>query len=44
MKDIGFILSAYIATFASSALLAVYVLRRGRALAAQLPPQDKPWT
>lgn len=44
MQDIGFILTAYIATFASSALLAVYFLRRGRRLAAQLAPEDKPWT
>lgn len=43
MDDIGFILATYIATFAGSILLAAYYLRRGRRLAAQLPPEDKPW-
>ncbi|MCU1400932.1 MAG: hypothetical protein JWN62_4041 [Acidimicrobiales bacterium] len=43
MDDIGFILATYIATFAGSVLLATYYLRRARRLAAQLPPEDKPW-
>jgi hypothetical protein len=44
MDDIGFILATYIATLAGSVGLAAYYLRRGRRLAAQLPPEDKPWT
>lgn len=44
MKNIGFILATYIATFAGSIALAAYYLRRARRLAAQLPPDDKPWT
>ena len=43
MEDIGFILSTYIATFVGSVALAWYYLRRGRRLAEQLPPEDKPW-
>ena len=44
MKNIGFILATYIATFAGSALLAVYYIRRGRRLATQVKPDDRPWT
>ena len=43
MEDIGFILATYVATFVGSIALAAYYLRRGRRLAAQLPPEDKPW-
>ena len=43
MDDIGFILATYIATFVGSIALAAYYLRRGHRLAAQLPPEDKPW-
>jgi hypothetical protein len=44
MDDLGFILLSYIATLGSTAALAWWVLRRGRALAQQLPDADKPWT
>ena len=43
MEDAGFILATYIATFVGSFALAAYYLRRARRLAAQLPPEDKPW-
>ena len=43
MKDMGFILASYIATFVGSVSLAAYYVRRGRRLAAQLPDEDKPW-
>jgi len=43
MDDIGFILATYIATFVGSVGLAWHYLRRGRRLAEQLPPEDKPW-
>ena len=43
MHGIGFIIATYTATFVSSALLAGYFIRRGKQLAAQLPPEDKPW-
>jgi heme exporter protein CcmD len=44
MEDIGFILTSYVVTFASVALMAWSVIRRGKRLAAQLPAKDKPWT
>jgi hypothetical protein len=44
MEDLGFILATYIATFVGATSLAVYYVRRGRRLAAQLPADDKPWT
>ncbi len=44
MEDIGYILATYVATFAGSVGLAVFYLRRGRKLASQLPPEDRPWT
>lgn len=44
MDDLGFILLSYIATFAGTAALVWQVLRRGKALARQLPDEDKPWT
>ncbi len=43
MEDLGFILTTYIVTFASVAAMAVFVVRRGRRLAEQLPSKDKPW-
>ena len=43
MEDIGFILSVYIITFASVAAMALFIVRRGRRMAAQLPDEDKPW-
>ena len=44
MEDLGFIVACYVATFVGSISLAAYYFRRGRRLAAQLPPEDKPWT
>ena len=44
MDDLGFILASYIAAFGSTLGLAVWVLRTGRSLAAQVPDEDKPWT
>jgi hypothetical protein len=44
MEDIGFILATYVATFVGSVSLAWYYIRRGRRLAEQLPPEDRPWT
>lgn len=43
MDDLGFILASYVAAFGSTLLLAVWVLRKGRALGAQVPDEDKPW-
>ena len=43
MDDIGFILTTYLVTFGSVALLAWRVISRGRTLARQLPDEDKPW-
>ena len=43
MEDIGFILTVYVATFGSVIALAVFIVRRGRRLAALLPDEDKPW-
>lgn len=44
MDDIGFILPMYLITFGAVAGLAWRVITRGRALAEQLPDEDKPWT
>ncbi len=44
MEDLGFILASYIATFVGSVGLATYYMRRAKRLAAQLPPEDRPWT
>lgn len=43
MDDIGFILATYLIAFGASAALAWHTLRRGKALAEQLPPEDTPW-
>jgi hypothetical protein len=44
MDDLGFILASYIATGVGCVALAAYYLRRGRKLADQLPPEDRPWS
>ena len=44
MEDLGFILASYVVTFASAAVMVLWVRRRGQRLAAQLPDEDKPWT
>lgn len=44
MKDLGFILTTYLVSFGAVAALAWRVITRGRALARQLPEEDKPWT
>jgi heme/copper-type cytochrome/quinol oxidase subunit 2 len=44
MEDIGFILATYVATFVGVVGLTAYYVVRGRRLAEQLPPEDKPWT
>ncbi|MCX6520507.1 MAG: hypothetical protein NTZ21_07570 [Actinobacteria bacterium] len=43
MDDLGFILLSYIAALGGAAALVWQVLRRGRALGAELPDEDKPW-
>jgi hypothetical protein len=43
MEDSGFILASYIVTFIASGLMALWIRRKGKQLAAQLPDQDKPW-
>lgn len=43
MDDLGFILLSYLAAFGGTVALVWQVLRRGRALARQLPDEDKPW-
>lgn len=43
MDDLGFILLSYGASFGAAAVLVWRVLRRGRALAEQLPDEDQPW-
>lgn len=43
MDDIGFILTCYVASIAAVGVLARWMLRRGRDLAAQIPDEDKPW-
>ena len=43
MDHLGFILATYIVAFGAAGALAWRTLRRGRALAKQLPDEDKPW-
>lgn len=43
MDDLGFIVASYVAALGSSLALAWWVLRKGRALGAQVPDEDKPW-
>lgn len=42
--ETGFVIVSYIATFGGIGMLVVVMLRRARALAQQLPPEDRPWT
>jgi heme exporter protein CcmD len=44
MAHLGFILTAYGVTFGAVGVLAWRVISRGKALARQLPDEDKPWT
>jgi heme exporter protein CcmD len=44
MEDAGFVIASYVITFGGMGLFAAWVLRRGRALATQLPDEDKQWT
>ena len=39
-----FVIICYVATFGGIGALAAAMLRRGRALARRLPPEDRPWT
>jgi hypothetical protein len=43
-EDHGLVLGGYGLVFASLALFARSVARRGRKLANQIPDEDKPWT
>jgi heme exporter protein CcmD len=43
MHHAAFIIGAYVGTFGAVAALAWRVVSRGRALARQLPDEDKPW-
>lgn len=43
MEDAGFIIGSYVLTFATIGLLAWRYVRRGRALGAQVPDEDKSW-
>lgn len=44
MDGLGYILATYVLAFGSVAALAWRVITRGKALAKQLPEEDKPWT
>jgi hypothetical protein len=44
VDDIGFILTSYLAAIGAAIVLAWRVVTKGRALARQLPDEDKPWT
>ncbi len=43
MDDLGFIVTSYVLSLGAVAALAWRVITRGRALARQLPEEDKPW-
>jgi len=42
--ETGFVAVSYIATFGGIAALVLVMLRRARAIAQRLPPEDRPWT
>ncbi|MEY2445744.1 MAG: hypothetical protein QOE00_2324 [Ilumatobacteraceae bacterium] len=39
-----FVIISYVATFGGIGVLVAAMLRRARALARRLPPEDRPWT
>jgi hypothetical protein len=43
-QSLGAILTGYALVFGLTGVYALYVVRRGRRLARQLPDEDKPWT
>jgi hypothetical protein len=44
VTDAGVIIGSYAVTVVGIAAYAAWVLRRARRLAAQVPPEDRPWT
>ncbi len=43
MSHAGFIIASYALTLGGIAGYVWWVLRRGRGVARQLPPEDRPW-
>lgn len=44
LQHAGKIIGSYLLTIAGVIGYAVYTVRRGRQLATQVPPEDRPWT
>ena len=44
MDDAGFIITCYVAAFGGMVAYAWHILRKARALAEQVPDEDRPWT
>ena len=44
MNDAGVIFGSYAVTVGGIAAYVAWMLRRARRLAAQVPPEDRPWT
>jgi len=42
--NLGTILGAYVVVFGSFALVAWRIVTKGKRLARQVPPEDRPWT
>jgi hypothetical protein len=42
--ETSFVIVSYVATFGGIGVLVLAMLRRARALAQRLPPEDRPWT
>jgi hypothetical protein len=42
--ETSFVIVSYVATFGGIGVLILAMLRRARALAQRLPPEDRPWT
>lgn len=40
----AFVALSYVLTFGGTGALAAAMLRRGRRLARQVPPEERPWT
>ena len=42
--ETSFVIVCYVATFGGIGVLVLAMMRRARALAQRLPPEDRPWT
>ncbi len=43
MEDLGFIVISYLLSLGATAVMVVWILRRGKSVAKQVSNEDKPW-